>query len=134
MTNRRSDCPIAFALDVLGDRWTLLIVRDVAMRGKRYFHEFEYAGEGIATNILADRLKLLVENGILEKTRDPEKGSRRLYQLTEKGADLLPLILELIVWSGKHDPDSVVSDAYLKKATRQRQSMLREMRRAATGR
>ncbi|MDA0369567.1 MAG: helix-turn-helix domain-containing protein [Proteobacteria bacterium] len=131
MTARRSECPIAYALDLLGDRWTLLIVRDVALHGKRYFHEFENAGERIATNILTDRLKLLVENGILKKARDPEKGSRRLYQLTDKGADLLPLILELIIWSGKHDPRTVVSDGYMVRATRRRASVLREMRKAA---
>ena len=98
MPDRRSPCPIAFALDLFGDRWSLLIVRDIALEGKRYFHEFESAGEGIATNILTDRLKLLVDSGILEKARDPAKGSRRIYRLTEKGLDLLPILLDMIVW------------------------------------
>lgn len=131
MTDRRSPCPIAHALDLLGDRWTLLVVRDLALNGRRYFHEFENAGEGIATNILADRLKLLVEAGIAEKMRDPDKGSRRIYRLTEKGLDLLPMLLEMIVWSGKHDPDTVVSPAYLKRATRQREALLDELRAGA---
>ncbi len=131
MPDRRSPCPIAFALDLFGDRWTLLVVRDMALKGKSHFHEFENAGEGIATNILADRLKLLVEYGVVEKARDPEKGSRRIYRLTEKGLDLLPVLLEMIVWSGKHDPETGVSADYLDRATRRRQSMLRDLRAAA---
>lgn len=131
MAERRSPCPIAYALDLLGDRWTLLVVRDLALNGRRYFHQFEAAGEGIASNVLADRLKLLVEAGIAEKSRDPEKGSRRLYRLTDKGVDLLPILLEMIVWSGKHDPDTVVSPAYLKRATRKRDALLDELRAAA---
>jgi len=136
MTARRSPCPIAFALDVFGDRWTLLIVRDLALNGKRHFHEFENAGEGIATNILADRLKHLALNGIVEKARDPQKGSRRVYRLTAKGLDLLPVLLEMIVWSGKHDPDTAVSPGYLDRAVRQRRSVLKGWRAAAqdTGR
>lgn len=128
---RRSECPIAFALDLFGDRWSLLIVRDIALKGKRYFHELENAGEGIATNILSDRLKSLVSDGILIKARDPEKGSRRIYRLTDKGLDLLPVLLEMIVWSGKHDPQTVVSRDYLERATKRRQTMLKDLRASA---
>lgn len=130
-TQRRSECPIAFALDLLGDRWSLLIVRDIALKGNRYFHEFENAGEGIATNILSDRLKLLVHNGILAKARDPDKGSRHIYRLTEKGLDLLPLLLEMIVWSGKHDPETVVTRDFLERATNRRKTLLKDWRAAA---
>jgi len=125
---RRSECPIAFGLDFFGDKWSLLIVRDIAMYGRHYYGEFEGAGEGIATNILANRLKKLTEDGIIEKIRDPEHGSKRIYQLTQKGVDLLPVIVEIIVWSAKHDPDSPVSKAYLRRATRDREGLLAEMR------
>jgi len=128
---RRSECPIAFALDLFGDRWSLLIVRDIALKGKRYFHELENAGEGIATNILSDRLKMLVDNGVLEKARDPEKGSRRIYRLTDKGLDLLPVLLEMIIWSGKHDPQTVVTSNYMERATKRRQTMLKALRASA---
>lgn len=131
MSDRRSPCPIAFALDLFGDRWTLLIVRDVALKGYRHFHEFESAGEGVATNILTDRLKLLVDTGILEKARDPEKGSRRIYRLTDKGLDLLPVLLDMIVWSGKHDPDTAVSPAYLERVQTRRRTVLKEWRATA---
>jgi DNA-binding HxlR family transcriptional regulator len=128
---RRSECPIAFVLDLFGDRWSLLIVRDLVFKGKRYFHEFEDAGEGIATNILSDRLKLLVSQGILVKARDPEKGTRHIYGLTEKGFDLLPVLLDIIVWSAKHDPETVVSQDYLERATNDREALIKDLRAAS---
>ena len=131
---RRSECPIAFGLDFFGDKWSLLIVRDIAMYGRHYYGEFEGAGEGIATNILASRLKKLTQDGIIEKIRDPEHGSKRIYRLTEKGIDLLPVIVEIIIWSAKHDPESPVSKAYVRRATRDRESLLDEMRSNAAAR
>jgi DNA-binding HxlR family transcriptional regulator len=131
---RRSECPIAFGLDFFGDKWSLLIVRDIAMYGRHYYGEFEGAGEGIATNILASRLKKLTQDGIIEKIRDPEHGSKRIYRLTEKGIDLLPVIVEIIIWSAKHDPESPVSKAYVRRATRDRESLLDEMRANAAAR
>jgi DNA-binding HxlR family transcriptional regulator len=129
--DRRSECPIAYGLDVFGDKWSLLIVRDIAIHGQHHYRQFEEAGEGIATNILAGRLKRLVEGGIVEKVRDPEHGSRRIYRLTHKGLDLLPIIIEIIVWSAKHDPDSPVTKDFLRRATDDRESLLAEMRATA---
>ena len=129
--DKRSECPIAFGLDFFGDRWSLLIVRDIAMNGQHHFREFEGAGEGIATNILASRLRRLVEDGIVEKLRDPDHGSKRIYRLTQKGIDLLPVIVEIIVWSAKYDAESPVSKAYLRRATRDREGLLAEMREGA---
>ncbi|MGB5809678.1 MAG: helix-turn-helix domain-containing protein [Polyangiales bacterium] len=128
---RRSLCPIAYGLDFFGDKWSLLIVRDIAMNGQHHFREFEKAGEGIATNVLASRLKRLVEDGIIEKRPDPDHGSKRLYRLTPKGVDLLPVIVEIIVWSAKYDPESPVTRAYLRRATRDRETLLAEMRERA---
>lgn len=129
--NRRSECPIAYGLDVFGDRWSLLIVRDIAMARRHHYREFENAGERIATNILANRLQELVRHGIVEKLPDPEHGSKRIYRLTQKGIDLLPVMLEIIVWSAKHDPESPVTKAYLRRATRDRERLLEELREAA---
>lgn len=131
IVERRSECPIAYGLDVFGDRWSLLVVRDIAIHGKRHYREFETAGEGIATNILASRLQHLVDQGIIEKRRDPAHGSRRIYGLTNKGIDLLPIIVEVIAWSARHDPESPVSSEFLGRAMHDREGLLHEMRAAA---
>ena len=96
---RRSDCPINFALELFGDKWTFLIVRDLMFKGKHYYKEFLDSEERIATNILADRLSLLVEAGIVTKTVDIEHKSKQIYKLSQKGIDLLPLLVEIILWS-----------------------------------
>ncbi|MEO9904590.1 MULTISPECIES: helix-turn-helix domain-containing protein [Alphaproteobacteria] len=100
---RTSGCRVAFGLDVFGDRWSLLIIRDMTLYGKKTYGDFLEGGEGISTNILADRLKQLEANGIIEKTRDPASGRSYLYHLTGKGRDLAPVIHEIILWSGKYD-------------------------------
>jgi DNA-binding HxlR family transcriptional regulator len=92
------------ALDLLGDRWTLLIVRDLMVRGYRTFREFLYSGEGIATNILSDRLKKLEAGGIVLAEPDAEDGRSAHYRLTEKGISLAPVLLELLVWGAHHEP------------------------------
>lgn len=101
--NCRSHCPINFLLETFGDRWTLLVVRDLMFKGKRSYGEFLASEEGISTNILADRLKRLEEGGIVEKSVDPTNKSRLFYHLTAKGLDLLPVMLEVTAWSARHD-------------------------------
>ncbi len=96
-------CPIAFALDIFGDRWTLLILREIMIKGKKTYKDFLSIEEEIATNILADRLKLLENEGILNKQQDPQNRRSNIYSLTEKGFDLAPVLVEIIQWSGKHD-------------------------------
>src|ERR1700739_1910980 len=91
----RSGCPVSMSLEVFGDRWSLLIVRDLMVRGFRTFRDFTNSGEGIATNILADRLRSLVTAGIIESEADPQDGRRVNYRLTEKGIDLAPVMLDL---------------------------------------
>ncbi len=100
---RESGCPIAFGLDTFGDRWSLLVIREIMLRGKRTYSEFLEADEGIATNILINRLKHLEAEGIIEKSRDPDNRRSFIYTLTKKGRDLAPIILEIILWSGEHD-------------------------------
>jgi DNA-binding HxlR family transcriptional regulator len=103
-----STCPVAFALDLFGDRWSLLVVRDLMLRGDKTYGELLDGGEGIATNILADRLKSLEAAGIVTARPDPESRRRKIYSLTDKGLDLAPVVIEIVRWSGTHDkrPDA----------------------------
>lgn len=100
--NKRSDCPISCSLDIWGDKWSLLIVRDLMMKNQCTYGDFQKSEEGIATNILASRLKSLAENGIIEKLQHPESKAKVLYQLTEKGIDLVPLMVEMNFWIDKY--------------------------------
>jgi DNA-binding HxlR family transcriptional regulator len=100
---RETGCPIAFGLDTFGDRWSLLVIREIMLRGKRTYSEFLEADEGIATNILVARLKHLEAEGIVRKSRDPENRRAFIYALTQKGRDLAPILIEIIIWSGLHD-------------------------------
>jgi DNA-binding HxlR family transcriptional regulator len=97
----RSACPITCALDLLGDRWTLVILRDLLLAGQRSFSDFARP-EGIATNILTDRLTRLEVAGVLERKRDPSDGRRRIYTPTERGIALIPVLLELSIWGFDH--------------------------------
>lgn len=99
---RRSDCPIACALDLIGDRWTLIVLRDLIIARKRYFQELLQGNEGIATNILASRLKVLEAAGLVTRRVDPAHARRVIYAPTERALDLLPALLELARWSLKH--------------------------------
>lgn len=111
---RKSDCPINFALEIFGDRWTFLIVRDLMFKGKHYYGEFLLSEEKIATNILADRLLLLESNGIISKSNDPSHKQKIIYRLTQKGIDLIPVLVEIIMWSAKYDKNSAVDMEFVK--------------------
>ena len=100
---RRSGCPISIALELLGDPWSLLVVRDLMFKGKHTFGEFQHAGEGIATNILTDRLARLEAGGIVTRHPDPADARRVRYRLTAKGLDLAPALIELVLWSARHE-------------------------------
>lgn len=100
--DRRSDCPVSVALDLLGDKWSLLIIRDMILFDKHYFGEFVAAAESISTNLLTDRLRRLERVGIVTRSIDPSNAAKVRYSLTPMGIDLLPMMLQLIVWGGKH--------------------------------
>lgn len=99
----RSGCPINIMLETVGDTWSLLIVRDMMFKGCSTYNEFLNAGEGIATNVLSNRLQQLEATGILEKHRDPSHARKSIYRLTEKGIDLAPMLVETILWSARHE-------------------------------
>ena len=100
---RRSLCPISVALEMVGDAWSLLIVRDLMFRGRKTFNDFLGGEEAIASNILADRLARLEDNGILTKRRDKDDARRFVYRLTAKGIDLAPMLVEMVQWSARHE-------------------------------
>jgi DNA-binding HxlR family transcriptional regulator len=126
-TKRRSDCPINFALELFGDRWTFLIVRDLMFKGKHYYKEFLEAEEGIATNILADKLSALQEAGIISKTVDPSHRSKQIYKLTKKGIDLVPILVEVIMWSSKYDKDTGTDVKFVRRVKRDKDGVLKEI-------
>jgi DNA-binding HxlR family transcriptional regulator len=102
-SKRRSECPLNASVEMLGDRWSLLIVRDMMLRGFRSYKQFMECYEGIATNILADRLRKLVAYGIIKTQTDPADGRKVVYQLTQKGIDLAPVLTEMVLWAAAHE-------------------------------
>ena len=124
---RRSGCPVSTALEIFGDPWTLLVVRDLMLRGVHTFDGFIAAGEDIATNILADRLDRLRCDGIITSRRDSTDRRRIRYRLTEKGMQLAPIIVEIVIWSAAHNrteaPPEIVA-----AMKRDRQAFIAELR------
>jgi len=103
MEKTRSDCPISCSLEVFGDKWSLLIIRDVMLRGKVSYSEFLESEEKISTNILANRLSVLEAENILWKEVSSTNKSKFIYSLTQKGADLLPIVIEIMDWGAKYN-------------------------------
>lgn len=124
---RRSDCPISFALEIFGDRWSLLIIRDLMFKGKRTYGEFLASEEKIATNILADRLVMLEDSGIIKGKTDPVNKSKINYSLTAKGIDLIPVLLEIIKWSAKHDKKSAAPKEFVNRVIKNREKVIKEI-------
>jgi len=100
---RRSGCPLNASIEMLGDRWSLLIIRDMMLRGSRTFKEFLNSYERPATNILADRLRRLEFYGIITTRADPTDGRKLIYLLTPKGLDLAPVLTEMVLWAAAHE-------------------------------
>jgi DNA-binding HxlR family transcriptional regulator len=127
----RSYCPINLGLEIFGDTWTLLVLRDLMFGGKRHFRELLQSDEGISSNILADRLKRLVDRGILTKRDDPTHKQKAIYSLTERGIALLPVLLEIGAWSRVHLPEIRRADPHVLALNRSlvedREAMRRKM-------
>ena len=101
-TRERSGCPISLSLELIGDRWTLLIIRDLVFAGKKHFREFLQSDERISSRTLAERLQTLVDEGILTRSDDPTHGLKAIYRLTEAGIDLLPVLATLGAWGSRY--------------------------------
>ncbi len=125
---RQSGCPIAFGLDTFGDRWSFLVIREMMLKGKKTYSDFLEIDEAIATNVLADRLKHLQAEGIITKSRDPENRRSFIYALTEKGRDLASIIVEIIVWSGKHDQRPSAMRSVLSEIEKDREAFEADLR------
>lgn len=108
-------CPIRFGVGVFGDRWSLLIIRDMMFRGFTRFQDFLESGEGISTNILSDRLSRFEAQKIVSRQKDPDNGRQILYELTDEGKDLLPVMLAIIEWAEKHDAETNVSNEFAER-------------------
>jgi DNA-binding HxlR family transcriptional regulator len=128
----RSDCPISFSLDYLGDKWVLLILRDLIFTNRSTYGDFLTSGENIATNILADRLKLLETNGFITSTVSPDKKNKFIYSLTEKGIDLIPMIVELMIWGSKYS--SFEANDVIKNLKKDKEETIRKLRERALAR
>lgn len=123
---KRSDCPISCALDIWGDKWSLLIVRDLIFFKERTYSDFLKSEEKIATNILAARLQMLEENGVISKLDHPESKAKVLYKLTSKGIDLLPLIIEINVWADKYLTIPTEQKAILKEIKKDKNAYIKK--------
>ena len=126
---RRSGCPVNVCLEVFGDRWSLLIVRDLMVRGYKTFKQFQESGEGIATNMLADRLKKLEASGIVERESEPYDGRKVNYRLTEKGIDLAPVLLDLLIWGARHEQTGASCSLILRMAKNREEILAETVRR-----
>jgi len=127
-SKRRSGCPVSISLEIFGDHWSLLIIRDLMVRGYRTFKEFQGSGEGIATNILSDRLRKLEDAGIITAEVEETDGRRVNYRLTEKGIDLAPVLLELLIWGARHE-ETGIPCAFIANMAKDREGLLAEVRR-----
>lgn len=123
----RSNCPISYALDFFGDKWSLLIIRDLVFDQKRFYKEFLQSKERIATNILSDRLKKLEGAGIIQSKVYEQLKTQKEYSLTTKGKDLIPVLVEIILWSAKHDKDLAVTAEFVQKATDYRNKVIENL-------
>jgi DNA-binding HxlR family transcriptional regulator len=128
---RRSDCPLNVSLEIFGDRWTLLIVRDIMLKGRTHFSELLEGGEAIASNILTDRLARLETHALLERRRDPADARRLVYRLTQRGIDLAPVLYEMILWAAQHEATAAPPEE-VKAMKRDRAGYLTAIRKAWT--
>lgn len=124
---RRSDCPLSIALEIFGDRWTLLVLRDLTLKGMRTFKEFQESGERIASNILADRLQRLQDQGIVVGERSTSDARVVTYRPTSKGLDLLPVLVEIVLWSARYEK-TAAPPKLLERIVNDREGFIREIR------
>lgn len=122
---KRSDCPVSCSLDIWGDKWSLLIVRDLMFAAQCTYGDFLKSDEKIATNILASRLQTLEENKIITKSDHPESKAKVLYKLTQKGIDLLPIMIEINLWTEKHLKIPTERKAMLKEVKKDKEKFIK---------
>jgi DNA-binding HxlR family transcriptional regulator len=124
---KRSECPISSLLDIVGDKWSLLIIRDLIFSGKESYGDFLKSDEKIATNILADRLEMLEMAGMITKKEHPENKVKYIYRLTRQGIDLLPILLEMVLWSDKYLAISAQSKELAKQLRKNKEAVTKQI-------
>lgn len=124
-SKKRSDCPISCSLDLFGDKWSLLIIRDLMFFNKSTYGELLKSAEGIATNILAARLQALEENKLIVKLDHPDSKAKVLYKLTQKSIDLLPIIVEIQLWAEKYFDIPADLKAFIKEAKKGKEEFIK---------
>jgi DNA-binding HxlR family transcriptional regulator len=129
---RRSGCPLNASVEILGDRWSLLIIRDMMLRDSRTYKEFLESYERIATNILADRLRKLEAHGIITTKLDPSDGRKLIYMLTAKGIDLAPVLAEMVLWAARHEDTG--NQALVRQLQKNKEQFLAGVRKHWAGR
>ncbi|PCJ17106.1 MAG: transcriptional regulator [Candidatus Cloacimonadota bacterium] len=125
--NCRSNCPLSITLDIIGDKWSLLIIRDMIFMKKKYYGDFLNSSEKIATNILSNRLKSLESHSFITKTKDSNNRSKFIYQLSKKGVDLFPILLEMILWGDKYNDNSSLPSEFIQKIKKDKDKMVHEL-------
>lgn len=130
---RRSHCPISNVLDFVGDKWSLLILRDLIFYGKKSYSELQNSDEKMATNILSSRLEQLEKDGLITKSTDVNDKRKKLYLASAKGKDMLPIMLEMILWSAKYDPDTNAPEQVFRRAQNDREGLLQDLRKRMEG-
>jgi DNA-binding HxlR family transcriptional regulator len=124
----RTGCPISFALGIFGDRWSLLVLRDLVLKGKRRFTELLAAEEGIATNILSDRLRRLEDQGLIVREPDAHDRRRFIYRPTPMAVDLVPMLVEVVVWGARNDPGTAVPESFIRLFEEDRDALIESIR------
>lgn len=122
---KRSDCPISKVLDLVGDKWSLLILRDMLFFGKETYSDLQNSDEKMATNILSTRLEKLEQEGLISKRASEQDKRKKLYKLTEKGTDMLPILLDMIVWSAKYASDTEIPVGLVEKLKQDREGVIK---------
>ncbi|WP_264403185.1 winged helix-turn-helix transcriptional regulator [Vibrio owensii] len=125
--SRRSDCPISNVLDIVGDKWSLLVLRDLMFFGKHSFSELQGSEEKVATNILSSRLENLEKEGLVQKQVNPSDKRKKVYSLTQKGKDMLPILLEMMIWSSKYVPETNAPKDFLDRAINDRERLIKDV-------
>jgi DNA-binding HxlR family transcriptional regulator len=129
----KSSCPISYSLDLFGDKWTLLVLRDLILWGKTRFVEFQESDEKIASNILSDRLRRLEKQGFIKIEKDTSDARQKIYTVTEKGSSLTPVLLEIAAWGASHDPKTGAPDDFAAEFYADREAYYAEHRSRIAG-
>lgn len=130
---RRGLCPISFGLDIFGDKWSLLILRDIMFYGRARYSDFASSPEHIATNVLADRLATLERAGIIRKRRSAALKNQFIYSVTDKGRDLLPTLIELMLWGVQYDPQTPAGKQFRRRAKADQRGLVRDIKKSIRG-